>query len=118
MDQRYDEMVREQRARYPHVFSPIFDDFGFEIGPGWSGIVDHALDRIKGEYPEARVDRIKEKFGTLRIHAGFQAPDGLKAIIAEAEEISSRTCEICGGAGEMIVHGGPRRVRCRDHVDL
>jgi len=47
-----------------------------------------------------RAAQVKEKFGSLRFYMTI-GTDEVYAMISEAEELSSKTCEECGGPGEQ-----------------
>jgi hypothetical protein len=82
----------------------------FGCGSGWNRIILDALDKINAHIESLdddtredynngfRILQIKEKFGTLRIYTTFTS-DTIEAIIEEAEQLSSVTCEACGAPG-------------------
>lgn len=82
--------------------------FGFECGDGWASLLHDACvklnDLLKKMSPKEREDikvlQIKEKYGTLRFYISAYT-DEIDAIISEAEEKSTVTCERCGAHGKL-----------------
>lgn len=92
--------------------------WGFEHGNGWYDILDAACSNIQNhvdwkrktepfagmtdeEYDEIHqpvAAQVKEKFGGLRFYVN-NCDDYAYGVIAMAESMSYRTCEICGNAG-------------------
>ena len=82
--------------------------FGFEHGDGWFSILWRLcvdleplaaeLEKETGERFE--VVRVKTKLGTLRFYVSHHT-DAIDGRIAEVQEESSRTCEICGQPGRL-----------------
>lgn len=71
------------------------------VGAGWYSIIrdlDARLAVTEGYNFTACYTQIKEKFGELRVYTGGITPEGRQAI-RDAEELSYRTCEICGAPG-------------------
>jgi hypothetical protein len=89
----------------------------WECGPGWKKLIDPliaACDRLR-----ARVDQIKEKYGTLRFY--YTPPDGgwcdeLEDLVDAAEEESNRTCEMCGAPGTMRTKKFWLKTLCNEHA--
>lgn len=84
-----------------------------ECDVGWFDIIDKAFSDILKVSYESGVDvqivQVKEKFAGLRIY--FEIEDLAKNediykqindIIAEAEDDSFKTCEVCGEVGKVI----------------
>ena len=60
--------------------------------------------------------QVKEKFGGLRIYGdGLHDTPALIKEIEAAEAQASKTCEVCGEAGEMVSIKGYCTVRCDKH---
>jgi hypothetical protein len=59
-----------------------------------------------GEYEEGypRASQVKEKYGILRMYL-TTGTDEMFDLIDEAEELSSKTCEICGKKGKLYSDG-------------
>jgi hypothetical protein len=96
---------------------------GFELGDGWFNIlwvlcVDLEplvadLEKRTGERFE--VVQVKEKLGTLCFYVSHHA-DPIDERIMEAQEESSRTCEVCGQQGKQRKTGGGVRAVCNTHA--
>lgn len=71
------------------------------------------LERETGERFE--VVQVKEKLGTLRFYTSHHT-DAIDGRIAEAQEESSRTCEVCGQPGIQRETGGWVRAVCETHA--
>jgi hypothetical protein len=100
---------------------PVFANLSrFSCRDGWFNILDSlgAMARHRGpdplyvELPTAL--QVKEKFGGLRIYLSSVDPyfDGL---VAMAETLSARTCEVCGNVGESCTVNGWRQTLCEEH---
>lgn len=91
-------------AKYPSAYplpdrsrSPwSFDQFGFQCGPGWLGILDELGPVL--ELHGAHVHQVKEKLGGLRVYAS-PAPAEVDDAIDVARAKASLTCEQCGFFG-------------------
>ncbi len=66
--------------------------------------------------PLPRARQVKEKTGSLRCYLASNE-DFIAGLVQMAEEISGRTCEVCGEAGVMDVQDNVVRVRCLRHGD-
>jgi len=90
--------------------------FGFECGDGWYDIISTLCDVIQNQIkytpdiPEVVALQVKEKYGTLRfyIYGGNAYTDGM---IAMAESMSGKICELCGNKGK-IIDDGWLKTRC------
>ena len=110
--------LQDLRSKHERCFSAIFDDFGFEILPGWANLVDATLTRLSSTHPAVRVTRIKEKFGTLRIGVELPVPYNVRPILHEATRASETICETCGKEGILLNDGNGLQVRCSAHEDV
>ena len=72
--------------------------WGFECGDGWFELLKDLSEKLEPEGVVAT--QVKEKFGTLRFYAR-SATDETFALIDEAEDISEKTCEVCGKPGTL-----------------
>ncbi len=72
-------------------------------GPGWLPLVDRVFDHLP---VGCVVVQVYQKWGVLRFDI-WDAPPAVAERLAEVEEISAYTCQICGGtsAGEVAVKG-------------
>jgi len=97
-----------------------FTDFGIECGSGWYAIIHELLgllDDIQQRTGKAvRISQIKQKYGTLRLHA--QAPlesieeDMLELVV---EYASSITCDVCSEPGVINPNDDWLAARCVLH---
>lgn len=82
-----------------------------DIQQGWDAIVFNALTELTALLPvgisasdtTARVLRIEQKYGSLRIDT-TRVTASIAAVIAAAEAASLRTCEFCGELGRLREH--------------
>jgi hypothetical protein len=86
------------------------------ITPGWGapeqcGIL--SLPQSSFWYGQVQA---KQELGTLYLCASHHM-DGIDRRIAEAQEESSRTCEVCGQPGKQHEAGGWVRAGCDDHAE-
>lgn len=73
------------------------------LPPGWTGLFTVLVDRLAALEPEPAVIDAKQKFGRLRVQLDHH-DDTARALLQAAEEASLHTCEVCGGAGELVRH--------------
>jgi hypothetical protein len=113
------EFEEKLARRWPSWFGLASDPrltlmpFGFQCGDGWFAILWRLcsdleplvaeLERETGERFE--VVQVKQKLGTLRFYVSHHT-DAIDDRIAEAQEESSRTCEVCGQPGRQHETGG------------
>lgn len=80
--------------------------WGFTCQDGWFDIIYDLSSKLEAEIlkQENKVDykaaQCKEKFGSLRFYLTRET-ETMTKLIAEAEEQSSKTCEICGKEGKL-----------------
>ena len=124
------ELEQKFARRWPKWFGLAGDPMsnpmarGFEHGDGWFNILWRLcvdleplaaeLERETGEQFE--VLQVKAKLGTLRFYVTHHT-DAIDRRIAEAQEESSRTCEICGEPGKQHEAGGWLRAACDEHAE-
>jgi len=75
------------------------------VGEGWHQIIHDLEAQLNAIDPNFEIQQVKEKFGGLRYYASLPGDDTPKQqefhrLIAEAEEESTHTCEVCGKPGE------------------
>jgi hypothetical protein len=87
-------------------------------GAGWLGILDRLCanllplaQKVSSEGGEFKIVQVKQKLGTLRI-ASRGGNDAIEAEIARAKEEAGRTCETCGGSGDLRSVGSYLMVLC------
>ncbi len=105
--------------------------WGFDCGDGWFDLVyklSEKLEKIiekyqcdicgnagkEGHKPACqwklegygfpRASQVKEKFGTLRFYMTHESPE-MWVAIELAEELSAKTCEVCGNEGSLRDNG-------------
>jgi len=95
--------------------------FGFSCGDGWFQIIyDLSADilaMVKEEgiaVPE--VTQVKEKLGALRFYLGISRNEKIHQRISQAEELSLKTCEVCGAPG-CTRPGVWIRTLCDEHAN-
>lgn len=102
-----------------------FSQRGFEVSDGWFEIVSELARKVEQvllEMPEEqrraiRCSQVKEKFGGLRVYVDGPAGDVIHSLIRAAEDLSWRTCESCGAAGERRQVRGYLFVACDRHYE-
>jgi hypothetical protein len=121
------ELDRTLCRRYPEIFADrhglVFQSAmgrGFEVGSGWYALIDLLCAALQREHdrngaPQIVAIQVKEKFGGLRFRVR-EASRCQRAMIACAEQLSMRLCEICGKPGRCGVYPGiGRTTRCQRH---
>jgi len=123
------ELDKKLCADYPKMFvnrnksiQESCMSWGFECGDGWYDLINQLCSSIQRyidqnqhlNIPQVTVEQVKEKYGTLRFytHGGDQLTDGM---IWFAENLSSKTCEVCGNKGELINDSGWYVTLCKEH---
>lgn len=100
-----DKLIR----KYPKIFAQkdlslnkTCMCWGIECGDGWyqiiddlCGIIQQYIDARRGEIEQIEALQVKEKYGTLRFYIS-NGDDIIDGMIAYAEYLSGRTCEVCG----------------------
>jgi len=118
------DLVAYCAARHPQV--TVLPQGNPICGSGWDMIVTKAVDRIAGivgRRPGASVEieRVDEKYGTLRIDAEASGMTRrqrrlLDAAVTLAEERSACTCETCGTPGRVRFSGMSYEASCEEHA--
>lgn len=85
------------------------------VGKGWVPILLKLIDDLYALGWSGRVWQIKEKFGGLRFYAPFDT-DEQSALVNAAEEVCSKTCEVCGELGHLR-QGGWIQTLCDAHAN-
>jgi hypothetical protein len=110
---KYKSFFRDARQNNPGTTPQTSCMFwGLDVGDGWYNILDsacrliesHELHNAPAEYQPASAAQVKEKFGGLRLYirGGDEYVEG---VIAMAELMSEKTCEICGAPGHIRGRG-------------
>lgn len=90
------------------------DQWGIEVGDGWSALLDHLSAKIEQAITDQvalglpliecpRAAQIKQKFGGLRVHIDGRGklPTSIETVIADAERMANEICETCGSQGYL-----------------
>lgn len=114
------ELEEQLVKKYPKLFQDYGGDmsqtcmaWGCSHGDGWYGILDELCSELV-KY-DVVLAQVKEKFGTLRVYINGGNGDNweeIHDIISKAERASSKTCEHCGGEGELNSDGYWWRTTC------
>lgn len=107
--------------KYPSLFANVGQKgspmcFGLEVGDGWAGIISTMcwILNQRDTDKKFRFDQIKEKFGLLRAyHTG--GSEYMAGVVRMAEDISGKTCEVCGQPGEQRKGGWIKTLCDRCH---
>ena len=96
-------------TEYPKLFKQyrsdikdLYSNWVFECEPGWYDIIDNLCKKIAKVTDKVEFIQIKEKFGSLRIYVDLdnamseEQASTVYSLIKEAEELSTKTCELCG----------------------
>lgn len=122
LPRRYPSLYRYLGWNDPHQSALAF---GFEHDNGWGIILMRLSQQLEAFAPGAiRVRQVKEKFGALRVYYDT-APlpnwirERVAKTVAEAEQQSTRTCEVCGRPGWLRSRRGSLwyRTLCRRCAD-
>jgi hypothetical protein len=89
-----------------------------EIGPGWYSLVSDLSSKIEAILEHQAqaccyAVQVKEKYGTLRFIMALETEE-ISKLIAQYEELSSKTCEKCGAPGKLY-DSGWFSTRCEEH---
>jgi hypothetical protein len=121
--------MSEARARLdnlPTAYPLLFPDgslpWGFELGDGWSGLIETLcarIDTILREAPGASIDvrQAKEKFGGLRFYYTLQGVSepterAVREAVDLAQMASAHICELCGRPGSLGILDGWLTTQC------
>jgi alpha-galactosidase len=92
-----------------HDIDPESIRFGAYCRDGWIPIIDQLIKDLIALGWNKKIEKIKEKFGSLRFDIDFNycnlTGDKLEQVyqlIGEAEQKSETTCEKCGSPGSLI----------------
>jgi hypothetical protein len=119
------ELEEKLFKRVPTLFNLSGDaltPFRFQCSDGWFNILwglcadlEPMVMEFENETGERfEVVQVEAKLGTLRFYVS-QHTEAIDGRIAEAQEKSSRTCEVCGQPGKWLESGYSIRVVCDTH---
>lgn len=125
------ELQKKLFDKYPKIFKQKDDDmrttcmcWGIETGDGWYALIDSLCGHLQGmsdnnpdhaSFPQIEAVQVKEKFGTLRFYTNG-ASEWQDGVIAFAESISAKICDVCGKAGTLNRNGWIA-CRCPEHKE-
>jgi len=121
------EIEMALHKKYPKILGYINEEGtyktrlwgGFQCGDGWHQLIDTLCATIQARSEatgvEVQTSQVKEKFGALRFYIQG-GDDHISGMIDLAEELSSRTCEICGNLGQKKNVQGWLVTRCDVHT--
>jgi len=95
------------------------DPYWCFIPDGWRDLVVELDKELRVVDPDYVLSQCKEKFGGLRYYVDFSddCEDWQKGedIISTYEEISAKTCDVCGNPGQIKSINGWLSARCEEH---
>lgn len=114
-----DELRSALCAKHPKILAGHGKPIGIACGDGWYTLLDELCEQLQHETdeqgaPQVTAGQIKEKLGGLRFYIG-SARVTQHALIRFAEALSYRTCEACGGVGQLYDKDGWFLTRCPAH---
>lgn len=87
--------------------------FGVDCGDGWYNIIRDACVQLNAlNISNLKFHQIKEKWGTLCLYVNLHNKEIAK-ILNEAEQQSSKICEICGGPSQVNWDAAWVTTRCK-----
>lgn len=93
--------------------------FGCECDDGWYPVIRsmcHAIhQQLKHNEMEFEFTQVKEKYGGLRVYH-FGGDAFIDGVIAMAEEMAYKTCELCGSTGTLCNTGYWLKTLCENHA--
>lgn len=94
-----------------------------ECDDGWYQLIYDCLEEIEQLYKSKNADiselrfyQIKEKYARLMIYMGNYI-DGVMDILSKYEDLSAKTCEVCGESGSIRIKGYWIKSLCDKHRD-
>lgn len=111
---------------YPEIFRerhlPIEESamsWGLQVGDGWYRLIDDLCRDLKSMTeagsPQAVATQVKDKSGRLRFHVR-ETDASQRSLIERAEDLSTRTCDVCGAPGSPISSRRMVVTRCAQHA--
>lgn len=86
-----------KRPRNPFR-TKIYEREYFSVGDGWLPLVQKIIEEAINKKWNKEICQVKEKFGGLRFYIN-DAPREVFDIISKYEDMSYKTCEVCGQPG-------------------
>lgn len=103
---KYPDLTRERLL--PPSQSCLY--FGIETGDGWFNLIERLCSSIENHMKQnsscapVTITQIKEKFGGLRFYY-YGGDEYVAGLVAMAECLSYKTCEVCGSPGKTNSNG-------------
>jgi hypothetical protein len=99
-----DQDLQDLLSKYPLLLKGVSS---IDCQSGWYQLIDvlcgiltdYIADMPEELQPDLYSVRVKEKFGGLRVYMN-ESTDYIRGAISIVENLSFRTCEVCGQAGE------------------
>ena len=102
---------------FPRNSRPMF---GFEVSDGWYDLIYNLCKEIDIERKKNKiiidVTQVKEKFGGLRFYCTGNT--AIFNLVRKAEDLSFKTCEVCGRKGKHRDIGRWLQTLCFKHYIL
>lgn len=104
--------------------------FGIECGSGWYNMLHDLMEKIQnycdastknGKHLQVIAAQIKSKYASLRFYYDFEGEASsedckeINKFLSEAEDLSEKTCEICGKDGKVYTQGWHTTL-CEEHA--
>lgn len=86
--------------------------WGLSFDDGWYEIFDQMCAEIMATNEHCVFTQTKEKFGGLRVYANCS--DNVQKIIDKYEDLSYKTCEICGKSAKVCNRGCWLKTLCEE----
>lgn len=99
-----------KRAEWDRKWNENVNDPDYE----WTAFVQRKERPVTEPLEQVIAIQCKEKFGGLRFYYNG-GDDYIQGVVDMAEEMSYRTCEVCGAPAEISNDGGWHRARCEEH---
>lgn len=80
----------------------------------WTAFVKREERPVPEPVEQVVAIQVKEKFGGLRFYYNG-GDDYIRGVVDMVEEMSYRTCEVCGAPADIANDGGWHRARCEEH---
>lgn len=125
------ELTNKLYQKYPEIFkdhskspSETCMCWGFSHDDGWYNIIDALCGGITQHIKNQKFNgielsltafQVKEKFGGLRFYYSGETDDHIEGLVAMAERMSTRTCEICGSPGNLGYKNSWVKTLCDNH---
>ena len=90
---------------------PIMSSDYFACCSGWYGIIKDLISGAIEAGWDRKILQVKEKFGGLRFYIGAASSE-VHDLIRIAEDLSYKTCEICGSTENVVTEGRWLRTLC------